>query len=102
MRRLSIAVQTSQKGRQQKCRCRTISELENSVLEVNHVTNVTTVLNETAAQVGVLAVLVVPSPQMICSARQDGHIVTGAPCTWWEHGVSTGGLAGRNQDGILS
>ena len=42
-------------GRQQKCRYRTISELENSVLEINHVTNVTTVLNETADQVGVLA-----------------------------------------------
>ena len=30
-------------------RYRTNSELENSVLEINHVTNVTTVLNETAA-----------------------------------------------------
>ena len=36
-----------------RSRYRTISELENSVLEINHVTNVTTVLNETAAQVGV-------------------------------------------------
>ena len=30
-------------------RYRTSSELENSVLEINHVTNVTTVLNESAA-----------------------------------------------------
>ena len=39
------------KGRQQKCRYRTSSELENSVLEINHVTNVTvtTVLDESAA-----------------------------------------------------
>jgi len=40
---------TSKKGRQEKCRYRTISELENSVVEINHVTNVTTVLNETTA-----------------------------------------------------
>jgi len=31
------------------CRYRTSSELENSVLQINHDTNVTTVLNETAA-----------------------------------------------------
>ena len=37
------------KGRQQKCRYRTSSKLENSVLEINHVTNVITVLDETAA-----------------------------------------------------
>ena len=43
-RRLSITV----KGRQHKCRYKTSSELENSVLEIDHVTNVTTVLNETA------------------------------------------------------
>jgi len=43
-RRLSIAVPISK-----KCRYRTSSELENSILEINHVTNVTTVLNETAA-----------------------------------------------------
>jgi len=36
-------------GRQQKYRYRTSSELENSVLEINHVTNVTTVLGETTA-----------------------------------------------------
>ena len=39
---------TSQKGRQEN-RYRTSSELENSVLETNHVTNVTKVLNETTA-----------------------------------------------------
>ena len=32
-----------------KCRYRTSSELENSVLEINHVTNVTTVLSGTTA-----------------------------------------------------
>ena len=37
------------KGRQQKCRYRTSSELENYVLEINYVTNVTTVLGETTA-----------------------------------------------------
>ena len=40
---------TSSKGRQEKCCYRTSSELENSVLEINHVTNVTKVLNETTA-----------------------------------------------------
>jgi len=36
-------------GRQQKYHHRTSSELENSVLGINHVTNVTTVLSETKA-----------------------------------------------------
>ena len=40
-------------GRQQKSRYRTSSELENSVLEVNHGTNVTTVLSETTVSDGV-------------------------------------------------
>jgi len=48
-RQLSLAVRTSWNGRQQKCRYRTSSELEDSVLEINHVTNVTTVLSETTA-----------------------------------------------------
>jgi len=54
------------KGRQQKkCRYRTSSELENSVLEINHVTNVTTVLDETAAsdRLGYLA----PTSQRDCT-----------------------------------
>ena len=45
---LSIAVQTSKKDVNKSVFYRTSSELENSVLEINHVTNVTTVLNETA------------------------------------------------------
>ena len=36
-------------SRPAKCRYRTSSELGNSVLEINHVTNVTKVLNETTA-----------------------------------------------------
>ena len=44
-------------GDRKSSRYRTFSGLENSLLEVNHVTNVATVLNETAAQVGVLAEL---------------------------------------------
>ena len=44
-----LAVPTSKKDVHKKCRYRTSSELENSVLEINHVTNVTTVLDETAA-----------------------------------------------------
>ena len=48
-RHLSLAVPTSKKDVHKTCRYRTSSELENSVLEINHVTNVTTVLDETAA-----------------------------------------------------
>ena len=44
-RQRSLAVQPLKKD--VKCRYRTSSELENSVLEINQVTNVTTVLNET-------------------------------------------------------
>jgi len=46
---LSLAVPTSKKDVHKKCRYRTSSELENSIQEINHVTNVTTVLDETAA-----------------------------------------------------
>ena len=38
-----------ERERQHKCRYRTSSKLKNSVLEINHVTNVTTVPNKTAA-----------------------------------------------------
>ena len=48
-RQLSLAVPTSKKDNDKKCRYRTSSEPENSVLEIKHVTNVTTVINETAA-----------------------------------------------------
>jgi len=48
-RQPSLAVPTSSKGRQEKRRHRTSSKLENSVLEINHVTNVNTVLGETTA-----------------------------------------------------
>jgi len=50
-RHLSLAVPTSKKDVHKKCRYRASSELENSVLEINHVTDVTTVqvLDETAA-----------------------------------------------------
>jgi|AntRauMFilla1563_2_1112583.scaffolds.fasta_scaffold28299_1 hypothetical protein len=48
-RPLSLAVPTSLKDVNKTCRYRTSSELENSVLEINHVTNVTIVLDETAA-----------------------------------------------------
>jgi len=47
-RQLSLDVPTSKKGRQQKCRYRSSSELENPVLEINHVTNLITILSETA------------------------------------------------------
>jgi len=46
-RRLSLTVSTSKKDVNKKCHYRTSSKLENSVLEINHVTNVTTVLSET-------------------------------------------------------
>ena len=45
----SVAVQPLKKDVKKKCRYRTSSELENSVLEINHVTNVIEVLNETTA-----------------------------------------------------
>ena len=48
-RQPSVAVQPLKKDVKKKCRDRTSSELENSVLEINHVTNVTKVLNETTA-----------------------------------------------------
>jgi len=48
-RHLSLAVPTSKKDVHKECRYRASSELENSVLEINHVTNMTTVLDETAA-----------------------------------------------------
>ena len=41
--------QPLKKGVNKKCRYRTNSYLENTVLEINHVTNVTTVLSETTA-----------------------------------------------------
>ena len=49
MCRMFYQVSRCYKGRQEKCRYRTSSELEKSVLEINHVTNVTKVLNETTA-----------------------------------------------------
>jgi len=45
----SVAVQPLKKDVKKKCRYRTSSELENSVLEINHVTNMTKVLNDTTA-----------------------------------------------------
>ena len=48
-RPLSVAVPTSKKDVHKKCRYRASSELKNSILEINHVTTVTTVLDETAA-----------------------------------------------------
>jgi len=48
-RHLSLAVPTSKKDVYKKCCYRTSSKLENSVLEINHVMNVTTVLDETVA-----------------------------------------------------
>jgi len=54
---LSPSQPPSSKGRQQNCRYRTSSELENSILEINCVTNVTTVLGEPQPQIGYLAVI---------------------------------------------
>ena len=48
-RPLSLAIPTTKKDVHKICRYRANFELENSVLEINHVTNVTTVLDETAA-----------------------------------------------------
>ena len=48
-RQLSLAVPTSKKGRQHKCRCTTHFLTGNSVPELDHVSNVTIALNETAA-----------------------------------------------------
>ena len=48
-RQPSVAVQPLKTDVKKKCRYRTSSELENIVLEINHVTNVTKVLNETTA-----------------------------------------------------
>ena len=48
-RQPSVAVQSLKKDEEKKSRYRTSSELENSVLEINHVRNVTKVLNETTA-----------------------------------------------------
>ena len=50
--------------KQEKYRYRTSSELENSVLEINHVTNVTTVLNETTASF---------RTRKLCSRNQPCH-----------------------------
>ena len=51
-RQPSVAVQPL---KEDKFRYRTSSELENSVLEINHVTNVTTVLMRLQPQIGYLA-----------------------------------------------
>ena len=48
-RQPSVSVQPLKTDFKKKCRYRTSSKLENSVLKINHVTNATKVLNETTA-----------------------------------------------------